>query len=303
MKQSGNRPRRLEPAKAGFVLMYLVPTLGLFLLFYAYPCIRSLYMGFCKWSPFTGTGVFTGLANFRRLAADAVVWGALKNNLFLLFWCTIFTFAISIWFANIFNRKKYPENDFFRTVFFVPYVLSVAVVAILWSFLYNPSFGIINMALEKLNLPFLTRVWLGDKKIVMGAVSVPLVWINVGFYMVLFYAAMSNISRELYESADVDGAGEIRKFFCITIPSIWETIRSSLVFFVIMAFNYSFELVYVMTKGGPNRASELLTTYQYETAFKNYDYGYSAAIGMLIFGITAAVVMLALNITKLRDAE
>jgi N-acetylglucosamine transport system permease protein len=180
----------------------------------------------------------------------------------------------------------------------MPHVLSIAVVAILWSFLYNPSFGIINMLLERLSLSSWTRIWLGDKKIIMGAVTVPLVWINVGFYMVLFYSAMSNISIDIYESADMDGAGELHKFFFITIPSIWETIRSSLVFFVIMAFNYSFELVYVMTKGGPNRASELLSTYQYEIAFKNSDYGYSSAVGLLIFGITATAVFLVLNITR-----
>jgi N-acetylglucosamine transport system permease protein len=292
--------RRINAATAGFTFLYLAPTLALFLLFYVYPYLRSFYMSLCRWSPFTGTGVFTGLENFRRLFNDGVIWIALKNNLFLLFWCTLFTFAVSIFFANIFNRKDYPESSFFRVVFFIPYVLSVVVVAILWSFLYNPSFGIINMLLEKTGLSSWTRVWLGDKKVIMGALAVPLVWINAGFYMVLFYSAMSNIPKDLYESADMDGAGEMRKFFYITIPSIWETIRSSLVFFVIMAFNYSFELVYVMTKGGPNRASELLSTYQYETAFKNYDYGYSSAIGLVIFVITAAAVFLVLNVTKQR---
>jgi N-acetylglucosamine transport system permease protein len=292
---------RFDAAKTRFALVYLVPSLGLFLLFYVYPYLRSFYMSFCRWSPFTGTGTFTGADNFTRLFGDAVIGNALKNNLFLLFWCTLFTFVISIFFANIFNRKKYPENGFFRSVFFIPYVLSVAVVAIMWTFLYNPSFGIINILLDKLGLSSWEKIWLGDKKVIMGAISVPIVWINTGFYMVLFYSAMSGINRELYESADVDGAGEIRKFFFITIPSIWEIIRSSLVFFIIMAFNYSFELVYVMTKGGPNRASELLTTYQYEIAFKNYDYGYSSAVGVVIFLITAAAVFMALHITKRRE--
>jgi len=285
----------------GFSMLYLVPTLGLFILFCVYPYLQAFAISFYDWSPFTATGTFIGLDNYRRLIDDRVVWGAFLNNLFLLFWCTIITFIISIFFAAIFNRKNYRENNLLKIIFFIPHVLSVTVVAILWTFLYNPSFGIINAGLEAVGLESLTRVWLGERDVIMGAITAPLVWISVGFYMILFYSAMSNVSSEIYESADVDGAGEMRMFFSITLPSIWENIRSALAFFIISAFNFSFQLVYVMTGGGPNRASELLTTYQYETAFRNGDFGYSSAIGMVLFVLTAASVFLVLRATRQKE--
>lgn len=268
-----------------------------------FPYLKSFYMSLFEWSAFTNTGTFIGLNNFKRLFADEVVWSALGNNLFLLFWCTIITFGVSIFFANIICHKKYRENKLFKVLFFLPHVLSVTVVAILWTFLYNPSFGVFNTALEAVGLESLTRIWLGDKNVIMGAITVPMVWINIGFYLILFISAMSNVSGDIYESAEVDGANELVKFFRITIPSIWESIRTALAFFIITAFNYSFELVYVMTKGGPNRASELLTTYQYEAAFKNSDYGYSSAIGMVLFVLTAMSVFLVLNLTKPKEEK
>lgn len=284
-----------------FAFSYLIPTLAIFILFCVIPYLKSFYMSFFKWSAFTNTGVFVGLDNFKRLIKDPVILTALKNNLFLLFWCTLFTFVISIFFANIVCRKRYRENAFFRILFFVPHVLSVTIVAILWSFLYNPSFGVINILLEKIGLGGLQRIWLGDKDVIMGALTVPMVWINVGFYLILFISAISNISPEIYESAEVDGANERRQFFSITLPCIWESVRTALAFFIITAFNYSFELVYVMTKGGPNRASELLTTYLYEVAFVKSDFGYSSAIGMVLFVLTAGLVFLVLNVTKPKE--
>ncbi len=293
--------RRLN--EIGFSLIYLVPTVSVFVFFCIVPTVRSLYMSFFDWSVFTNSGVFTGFENYFRMFEDEVVWAALMNNIYLLFWSTAITFVVSIYFAHIFTRKRYKENNFFRVLFFVPHVLSVTIVAILWSFLYNPSFGIINAVLSALNLEHLTQIWLGDKDVIMGAITAPLVWINIGFYMVLFVSAMANVSEDIYESADVDGATGMVKFFRITIPSIWETIRTSLAFFVITSFNYSFQLVYVMTKGGPNRASELLTTYLYEAAMKKSDYGYASAIGMLLFVITGLTVFLVLNLTRPKEEK
>lgn len=284
-----------------FCLIYLVPTFSLFVVFCVFPYLKAFYMSFFDWSVYTDSGVFVGLDNFTRLFGDTIVWQALKNNLFLLFWCTLLTFSVSIFFANIFVQKRYRCNQFFRVLFFVPYVLSVTIVSILWTFLYNPSFGIFNTVLEQIGLPQLTRIWLGDRDVIMGAITAPMVWINVGFYMILFISAMSNVSSDIYESADVDGVNGVQKFFYITIPSIWESIRTALAFFVVTAFNYSFELVYVMTKGGPNRSSELLTTYLYEAAFKKSDYGYSSAIGVVLFALTAVAVFLVLNLTKQKE--
>ena len=124
----------------------------------------------------------------------------------------------------------------------------------------------------------------------MGALTVPLVWINVGFYMIMFIAAILNIPEDRYEAARIDGASKWDLFLHVTMPGIWNEITTSMVFFCVTAFNYSFELVYIMTKGGPNRSSELLTTYLYEHAFKYSDYGYASAIGVLLFAVLAVII-------------
>jgi len=152
-----------------------------------------------------------------------------------------------------------------------------------------------------IGLESLSRIWLGDPKVIMGALTVPLVWMNVGFFMILFIASILNISEDIFEASSIDGANEFHKFCFIIIPSIWEVIRVSLVFFIVTAFNYSFELVYVITKGGPNRASELITTYLYENAFVKSDFGYASAIGVLLFVIVFVTTFLTLNLTKRKE--
>jgi len=284
-----------------FILSYLIPTLLIYVVFCVYPYLKAFYMSLFKWSGFSKNMKFIGFDNYLHLMKDPIILKALLNNLFILFWCTLLTFSISLFFAVILCRKRYKDKNLFQIVFFLPYVLSMAVVSILWMFIYNPSFGLINSFLEVIGLESLSRIWLGDPKVIMGALTVPLVWMNVGFFMILFIASILNISEDIFEASSIDGANEFHKFCFIIIPSIWEVIRVSLVFFIVTAFNYSFELVYVITKGGPNRASELITTYLYENAFVKSDFGYASAIGVLLFVIVFVTTFLTLNLTKRKE--
>ena len=286
--------------KKSFILVYLVPTLIFFIVFVAYPCINALTMSFYKWSGTASARKFVGLANFRRLIGDEIVWKALGNNVFLLVFCTLFTFVLSLSFALMVAKAKNVYHRTLRIVYFIPYVMSIAVVSVLWTFIFNPSFGLINEFLTRVGLESWTRVWLGEASVIMGALTVPLVWMNVGFYMIIFVATILNIPEERYEAAKIDGAGKWQQFLKVTMPGMWQEIRTSLVFFIVTAFNYSFGLVYVMTKGGPNRSSELLTTYLYENAFVNSDYGYASAIGAVLFVLLAIVIFLVLKVTKAR---
>lgn len=294
----GNLKRRKEKL---FIMSYLLPTLLIYLVFCVFPYIKAFYMSLFKWSGFSKNKEFIGINNFVNIFHDGIVLKALKNNLFILFWCTLLTFTISLFFAVILTRKNYRENKAFQIIYFVPYVLSMSVVSILWMFIYNPSFGILNSFLKSLGLENLTRIWLGDSNVIMGALTVPLVWMNIGYFMILFIAAILNISEDVFEASSIDGANELQKLWFVTLPSIWETVRVSLVFFIVTAFNYSFELVYVITKGGPNRASELLTTYLYENAFVKSDFGYASAIGLVLFAIVFVITYLVLNLTKSRE--
>lgn len=294
--------KRRQRRRTGFILAYLMPTLILYVVFMLYPFARSIYTSLFEWNGISKDKLFVGVKNYLHLFNDPVIWKAVRNNVFILFWCTLFTFIISIFFAVILTRKNYKMTVFYKITFFLPYVLSLSVVSIVWMFIYNPSFGMLNSILESLRLDSWIHLWLGDKNVIMGALTVPLIWINVGFYMVIFISGILDIPPEQFEAAKIDGASETQQFFYITIKQIWEIVRISLVFFVVTAFSYSFELINIMTKGGPNRSSELLTTYLYENAFKTSDFGYASAIGTLLFAIIFIIVFILLKITR-RDDE
>ena len=290
----------IEKKDKSFLLLYLVPTLGIYTVFCLYPCLKSLVLSVCNWSGYSDNIQFVGLENFKRLFADPIVWQALKNNVFILVFCTLFTFILALAFSVMFTRNKSIYHRGLKIIYFIPYVMSVAVVSILWMFIFNSSFDLVNGLLDAIGLGSLKRVWLGEPDVIMGALTVPLVWINVGFYMLMFIAAILGIPDDRYEAAAIDGAGSWKQFVHVTIPGIWQEIRTSMVFFCVTAFNFSFELVYVMTQGGPNRASELLTTYLYENAFVYSDYGYASAIGVLLFVILFITIFLIMKITKAR---
>lgn len=284
--------------KKSFYLVYLLPTLLLYGLFCLYPSIKSLFLSLYRWSGVSDKPIFIGLDNFKRLIQDQVVWKALGNNMFLLVFCTLFTFTLALAFALLVTKRQRKYHKALKVIYFIPYVMSIAVVAVLWMFIYNPSFGLVNRFLEQIGLSSLQHVWLGESNVIMGALTMPLVWINVGFYMILFVAAILNIPEDRYEAASIDGANNGQQFWYITVPGIWQEVRTSMVFFCVTAFNYSFELIYVMTKGGPNRSSELLTTYLYENAFVYSDYGYASAIGVLLFAILFIIVFAVMQLTK-----
>lgn len=281
-----------------FISFFTVPTLIVYIVFFGYPVLQSFYISFFRWSGLSDKKTFVGFENFVRLFRDGIVWQALRNNMILYVFGTIFTFLIAIFFAAVIVKKDYKESKFYRIVFFFPNVLSVVIVAIIWSFVFSPTMGIVNNTLELIGLESLTRTWLGDEKTVLGALIVPQVWMFAGFFMVLYMAGMKNIPKSMYEAAKIDGATEIRQFVNITIPMLWEIIRTSLVFFVSRAFQSTFSLVYITTGGGPNRSSEILSTYMYEQGFVNSNFGYATVVGLFLFAVMMTINFVLQRITK-----
>lgn len=281
-----------------FISLFTVPTLIVYIVFFGYPVLQSFYISFFRWSGLSNNKTFVGFENFIRLFKDGIVWQAFRNNMILYVFGTIFTFLIAIFFAAVIVKKEYKESKFYRVVFFFPNVLSVVIVAIIWSFVFSPTMGIVNNTLELIGLESLTRTWLGDEKTVLGALIVPQVWMFVGFFMVLYMAGMKNIPKSMYEAAKIDGATEIRQFISITIPMLWEIIRTSLVFFVSRAFQSTFSLVYITTSGGPNRSSEILSTYMYEQGFVNSNFGYATVVGLFLFAVMMSINFILQRITK-----
>lgn len=300
MRRSMRMPRKkMDRRLKGFLLLFTLPTLILYAVLYVWPFIYAFYLSLFRWKGYSlDNMIYSGLYNYKRLFSDDIVWTGLKNNLFFLLWSTLIIFVLSLFFAACLTRcKRIRHPGIYRVVYFFPNVLSIIVVGVLWTFIYNPNFGLLNSILRALGLERWIQNWLGDKNIVMGALVAPQVWMYIGFYMLLFLAAMQNVPEEYYESAMIDGAGPIRQFFSVTVPLIWGTIRTALVFFVVNAFARTFALVNVVTNGGPNHASELLTTYLYNQAFGYSDFGYGSAIGVFLFVIVFAISMTVMKIT------
>jgi N-acetylglucosamine transport system permease protein len=279
-----------------FMLTFLLPGLILYSVFELYPALRGIYVSFFKWSGLTTNMTFVGMANFaklwRELTDPADFYSVrlyLSHNMFLFGWALLTIFA-GLVVAALINEKPLGYKAF-RVTYFFPNVLAVAAIAVLWSMTLNPSFGLVNnflraLSLEKLALPWMSLQYdLPGFKLGLYVVGFIGFWAGLGWYMILFLASIQNIPAELIEAATIDGASKGRVFFAITIPLIWETVRTVVVFAVIGALN-GFILNFVLFERQPQKHADLILSYYYWQAFTNYNWGYAAAIVVGVFLVT-----------------
>jgi len=191
---------------------------------------------------------------------------------------------------------------FFRSVFFVPMILSTVVVGLLWSTILNSQMGVLNHVLKSIGLESLALDWLGNPDIAMYTVCAVIVWQFVGLYMIIFLAAIQNIPPDIIEAASIDGANEIRKFFSITLPMLWPTVMTAVVLCISGSMR-SFDLVFVMTQGGPANATELMATYMYNKTFSVYKYGYGSAVSLVIFVISFGFILISQSLMRRKNSD
>ena len=165
------------------------------------------------------------------------------------------------------SREKIKGQNFFRIVFYIPNILSVVVIAAIFGAIYNPTTGLLNSLFDMLSLPGLKQMWMGNSNIALYSLAAALVWQAIGYYMVMYMASMSSIPENLYEAASLEGAGRMKQFFLVTLPLVWDNIRTTLTFFIISTINLSFLFVKIMTGGGPNGATEVFLSYMYNQAY------------------------------------
>ena len=207
---------------------------------------------------------------------------------------TIVTVVLAVLFASILTTEKIRGNNFFRIIFYIPNILSIVVIAGLFAAIYDPNGGLLNAILPKA----LERLWLGDQGVVIYSLAFALIWQAIGYYMVMYMAGMANIPSSLYEAADLDGAGKIGKFFNVTLPLIWNSIRTTLTFFIISTINLSFLLVQILTNGGPDGSTEVFLSYMFTQAYTNSSFGYGMAIGVVVFIFSFGLSGIVSHITK-----
>jgi multiple sugar transport system permease protein len=269
-------------------LLFLSPTLLVFSAFILFPVIFSFYLSFQQWNMFSGESNFVGLDNYSRLFKSDEFWQVLKNTAVYTLGTIPLNMAFSLLIAYILN-KKIIGKKFLRTAFFAPVIISPVAAALIWRWLYDPNFGIINYVIAIFGAGAVN--WLNDPSAAMLALIIMGVWKTFGINMVLFSAGLQGIPESYYEAAEIDGAGKWAKFWNITIPMLAPTTFFIMIMSMISSFQV-FDIVYVLTSGGPLGSTKVLVFYVYEQAFKFFEMGYASAAAYVLFGILFILTML-----------
>lgn len=286
-----------------FITLCILPALLLTLVFMIVPMFNAVYLSFTNSTALSTaeSRELIGLKNYIYMFQDKSFLLALKNTVKLMAIVPIVTLFFSLIFAFILTQSKVKEKGFYRAVYFFPSVISLTVVGIIWSFVFNPTKGILNHLLSLIHLESLQHAWLGESKTALWCVAASLIWQAAGYYMVMYIASIDGISREVYEAADIDGASSWQKFSRITVPLLKNTIGITYVLSLSGTINLSFTLSNVMTNGGPNGASSVLLQYMYTQGMRNANFGYAMAIAMFTLALAIVLAILSRRVTRARE--
>ena len=276
-----------QKGRGWFIAAFLTPATLIYGLLVVYPLVQSFAFSLFRWRGVSQKRTFLGLGNFTKLAGDDAFMKALHNNLVLLVVGGVVTISLAVALAHGLQGSGKVARTL-RGIILFPQIISLVVVAILWMFLFNPGFGLLTSGLNAIGLRGWVHTWLGESKTALGSVGVAFVWYAVGFYTMLFAAGIRALPAEVQEAAEIDGAVGLRRFWKVTWPMLWSVKRVAIVHFTIAVMNV-FALVYLMTRGGPDRATETLLTYLYESAFTHSEFGYATAIAVVNFVVVMAL--------------
>ncbi len=270
-------------------LAFTVPALMILGVFVFYPLVRNIIYSFQSFTLSSVTKEWVGLKNYATLLSDKIILTCLKNNILYALISIVIQVGFGLVLAAVLEdvafRKLAPT---LRSIYFIPTVISMTVVCLLFDFVYNPQMGLLNSFLEMIGLESLTKIWLGSKKTAMYAVIAVSQWQSTGYVTMLFIVAIQKIPRDLYEAAEVDGASKIKQFFYITVPQVRQMFFVTMILTVSGAFTV-FNEPYILTSGGPGTATMVLSLHMYQTGFVKNNMGYASTIAMLIFVITAVL--------------
>lgn len=269
-------------------IAFLVPGTVLFCLIVIYPVVRTLQYSFTNWS---GVGPLTnvGFANYINLWADPVFISSLVHTFLIMIGTMVIQIPLGFILASLIS-KKLRGYKFFRTVFFIPVVLSTVVIAELWIQIYQPQYGIVNALLRAVGLASWVRPWLGDVHTALWSVIAVVGWEFVGLYMIIFLSALQRIPATLTEAAELDGAVGWSQTRYITLPLMFDTFKLAMILLVTGSVQY-FNLIYLMTNGGPANSTSVLASYMFRYAFQENQLGYASAVAgfMLVVSLVLAI--------------
>ena len=283
------------------ITLFLAPAIFFLTVFLLYPLASSFELSLLDWNGLGSGERFVGLDNWVRLAHDTLFWKALGNNLLLAFFSVLIQLPIALVLAVVLDEAS-KGSRVLKILYFLPMLMSSVALGVLFKNIYDPNFGPINAFLSAVHLDGLVRDWLGDPKYALASVIVVICWQNIPFYMVLFLAGLSSFPRELGEAARLDGASEKTIFWRIKLPHLQGTIRTGAMLAIVGSLRY-FDLIFIMTDGGPEGASELMATYMFRTVFSSFQLGYGSTVASAMFIIVTIVASLTMRVTRRYETE
>lgn len=278
------------------IALYVLPSLLLILAIVYIPIVLTAYYGLNEWNGI-GAMKFVGLDNYLTLFKDETFWNSAWHSLLLAMFSGISLLLYLIVAMVLAARIK--GANLFRKIYLIPMLLSSVAIAQLWLKIYHPTNGVLNSVLESIGIAN-PPAWLAESSIVLFALFIPILWQYAGFYILIYYAALKNIPASLEEAAKIDGANAFQIAWKIKLPLVMEVIKVTIVLAVVGSLKY-FDLIFVMTDGGPNGSSEVMASYMYHEAFRAYDFGYGSAIGFFLLVICLAVTWVIRKLTVTKD--
>jgi raffinose/stachyose/melibiose transport system permease protein len=277
--------RRLTP------YLYILPGVAAYVVLAFIPLLQTGWISFHEWDGI-GDPVWVGVQNYRNLVSDSAIRATFVNALVLIIYHSLLPVTMGLLLAALLTRIVIRGASVFRVILFLPFTISLVVVAVTWQWIYAPQ-GPVNSVFDAFGLESWSRGWLGDFTFALPAVGMTAAWVTFGFPLVLFIAGIAKIPATLYDAARIDGAGPVREFFAVTLPALRNELAIAIGFTVITTLR-SFALVYVMTQGGPGSETRVPAIELYERAFAQFEVGSAAAIGIaltgLIFLVTVSIV-------------
>jgi len=279
----------------------LLPTLLIYIVFIIIPVFIAIFYSFTEYSGL-GKAAFQGIKNYSKLFHDKLFTIALRNTLEVLGFSLVFL-LIGSFFSALLMNKSFKGNAAFKMVVFAPYVIAPIIIGIIWGYILNPGYGLLNNLLQAVGLDALAIEWIGGLKWSPLSIAIVFTWQLMGFHATIFLSGIKAIPEEIFEASEIDGANLWQRIVYITLPMLKETIIINTILIITGVFKI-FELVVQLTGGGPSHMSELLTSYMYFTVFKSRKYGYGMAVAViiLIFSIVASFTYIRISSMKQKGA-
>ena len=277
--------------------LFLLPVLVVLLLLFGYPLINSIVMAFQNYKLTAPNDIyFNGFENFKKLFGDPDGLMILKNSIIYVVISVVGQFLLGLTLA-LALKKQFKGRGLYQSIVFLPWAFSGFVVGLIFRWSFNGEYGVVNNLLMKLGIIDNNIAWLGTPGYSLAVVIIAMIWMGIPFFAIMILAALQSIPADVYEAADVDGCGTVRQFFQITLPYIKPTLITTVLLRTIWIFN-SLDLVVIITDGGPANSSQTLPAYMYSKAFGSYDFGFAAALGVMLMIILGLYALIFLKVTK-----